>query len=497
MRFKTQKENEKQILDTNMFGLIGYIYFRLWLFYILVLLLSVSGYFSLSMFIVYKCIWRYMHKKRIIMIFYYFQLRDGYWLISQELVWIFHPMMSSSSPLTLQLAKDMEQEEASPVFPSLFPASLGVDRGTVCITSPYADNGHAEMSFYGPSVPENLVIAPPLSPSLFWPSHNTHTMPPLSLHYPPALPYSEPQIHTTWVDTKQHTAGRNRWSRRGLTNLHLMMINKVISYITFLTYISFHSSFVSHSKLFGKRLEDGDESLNSSSSSSRDIAKGDMHFCVVCHDYASGYHYGVWSCEGCKAFFKRSIQGTKTKKNFYPHKLLYPAFPTIYIFTYLSSLLYFEFPWQVSYKGKHLCKTATDTIYLSFYYFCCGPCKTKTLKHNDYTPTLVPNCPQPKCIILARMWLKWVPFSVRLMMCLVETPYRNTHTLSHCRSSWSAYCPFLSVQPTCVIMWLLYSTQLGETTESDSPWVLVLPQINQLTVKFYWLWLDIRKYWLM
>ncbi|XP_060781218.1 estrogen receptor 2b isoform X2 [Neoarius graeffei] len=34
-----------------------------------------------------------------------------------------------------------------------------------------------------------------------------------------------------------------------------------------------------------------------------------MHFCVVCHDYASGYHYGVWSCEGCKAFFKRSIQG--------------------------------------------------------------------------------------------------------------------------------------------------------------------------------------------
>ncbi|XP_056219122.1 estrogen receptor isoform X1 [Seriola aureovittata] len=32
-------------------------------------------------------------------------------------------------------------------------------------------------------------------------------------------------------------------------------------------------------------------------------------FCAVCSDYASGYHYGVWSCEGCKAFFKRSIQG--------------------------------------------------------------------------------------------------------------------------------------------------------------------------------------------
>lgn len=31
--------------------------------------------------------------------------------------------------------------------------------------------------------------------------------------------------------------------------------------------------------------------------------------CAVCSDLASGYHYGVWSCEGCKAFFKRSTQG--------------------------------------------------------------------------------------------------------------------------------------------------------------------------------------------
>ncbi|XP_075282981.1 estrogen receptor beta isoform X3 [Opisthocomus hoazin] len=38
-------------------------------------------------------------------------------------------------------------------------------------------------------------------------------------------------------------------------------------------------------------------------------SKRDAHFCAVCSDYASGYHYGVWSCEGCKAFFKRSIQG--------------------------------------------------------------------------------------------------------------------------------------------------------------------------------------------
>lgn len=36
--------------------------------------------------------------------------------------------------------------------------------------------------------------------------------------------------------------------------------------------------------------------------------------CAVCEENASGYHYGAYTCEGCKSFFKRTVQKSLTSK---------------------------------------------------------------------------------------------------------------------------------------------------------------------------------------
>uniref|UniRef100_A0A8C6SA52 Estrogen receptor beta n=1 Tax=Neogobius melanostomus TaxID=47308 RepID=A0A8C6SA52_9GOBI len=109
-------------------------------------------------------------------------------------------------------------------------------------------------------------------PAPYADSSQEYTPAPISFYGPSVLSYPPP--NHGWMEPKPHFS--NRFCS---TNL-----------FSFATKV-----FYSH-----KNSE-----LNSCSTPLR----SDMHFCAVCHDYASGYHYGVWSCEGCKAFFKRSIQG--------------------------------------------------------------------------------------------------------------------------------------------------------------------------------------------
>ncbi|XP_068433737.1 estrogen receptor 2a isoform X2 [Clinocottus analis] len=146
----------------------------------------------------------------------------------------------------------------------------------ICIPSPYTDLGHdfAAIPFYSPTI---FTYASPgmsdcssvhrsLSPALFWPSHG-HVGPSIPLHHSQTRPQHGQPIQSPWVELTQR------------------------------------DTVLTTSKSVRRRSQESEDGVGSSG------GKADLHYCAVCHDYASGYHYGVWSCEGCKAFFKRSIQG--------------------------------------------------------------------------------------------------------------------------------------------------------------------------------------------
>ncbi|KAJ0061014.1 hypothetical protein NL108_004731 [Boleophthalmus pectinirostris] len=144
----------------------------------------------------------------------------------------------------------------------------------ICIPSPYTELApdYTSLPFYSPTIfsynstglSECSTVHQSLSPSLFWSGHG-HVGSPLPLHRSQARPTHTQTTPSPWVEIQPRDS--------------VLMTSK------------------------RRRSQESDEGVVSSG------VKSDLHYCAVCHDYASGYHYGVWSCEGCKAFFKRSIQG--------------------------------------------------------------------------------------------------------------------------------------------------------------------------------------------
>ena len=45
----------------------------------------------------------------------------------------------------------------------------------------------------------------------------------------------------------------------------------------------------------------------------------DQKLCQICGDISTGFYYSVWSCEGCKAFFKRCLQAKGKLNNLFLH----------------------------------------------------------------------------------------------------------------------------------------------------------------------------------
>ncbi|KAM8833267.1 LOW QUALITY PROTEIN: estrogen receptor 2b [Synchiropus picturatus] len=149
-------------------------------------------------------------------------------------------------------------------LPVIYSPPPGSDPQAVCIPSPYVESSldFGALTFYSPPVlgyaRPPIADCPSVSSPQFWPSGGHISEPPLSVHCPPPPVY--PERHGPWTEP-------------GSSPLN---------------------SFISSCKLRRSETSEG---------------KSELHLCAVCQDYASGYHYGVWSCEGCKAFFKRSIQG--------------------------------------------------------------------------------------------------------------------------------------------------------------------------------------------
>ncbi|XP_059549965.1 estrogen receptor beta [Myotis daubentonii] len=191
-----------------------------------------------------------------------------------------HKEFSQMLPIQDMDIKNSPSSLNSPASYNCSQSILPLEHGPIYIPSSYVESRHeySAMTFYSPavmnySIPSSVSNSEggpgrqTTSPNMLWPTPGH--LSPLAIHCQSSVLYAEPQ-KSPWCEARslEHTLPVNRETL--------------------------------------KRKVSGSSCASPVTSPS---SKRDAHVCAVCSDYASGYHYGVWSCEGCKAFFKRSIQG--------------------------------------------------------------------------------------------------------------------------------------------------------------------------------------------
>ncbi|XP_023599687.1 estrogen receptor beta isoform X2 [Myotis lucifugus] len=191
-----------------------------------------------------------------------------------------HKEFSQMLPIQDMDIKNSPSSLNSPASYNCSQSILPLEHGPIYIPSSYVESRHeySAMTFYSPAVMNYSIPSSgsnseggpgrqTTSPNMLWPTPGH--LSPLAIHCQSSVLYAEPQ-KSPWCEARslEHTLPVNRETL--------------------------------------KRKVSGSSCASPVTSPS---SKRDAHVCAVCSDYASGYHYGVWSCEGCKAFFKRSIQG--------------------------------------------------------------------------------------------------------------------------------------------------------------------------------------------